>query len=100
MYTLVRKELACAASGSSLAEPLNKSMNAILNLRLWIVTKQATSLRNIGVGLWHVPRLQRLVIDYCLEIQFLFQQSDQVAQLNGARLTQVKYFVFARCVIN
>src|SRR5712691_11037677 len=97
---MVRRGLASAASGGRMAEPLNKSMDAVLNLRLWIVTKQATSLRDIGVGLWNVPRLQRLVIDYGLEIQFLFQQSDQFPQLNGARLTQVKHFVFARRVIN
>src|SRR5436853_3277528 len=85
---------------SSIAKPFDKSLNAFLNLGLWIVAEQPTRFRNISKGLRHIARLHRLPIDFGALAERVFHDGNQFAQFNRARLAQIDDFVIALVVID
>src|SRR5258708_40017333 len=74
-------------------------MNAVFYLFLWIIAEQPPRLADVGIRLRYVTRLQRLAINDRMLIEFLFQQGDQFAQFDGARLTEIDHFKITLIII-
>ena len=55
---------------------------------------------DIGVGLRNIAWLGRLTVDYCVRVEFFFEEGNQLVELDGALFAEVEDVVVAVVVVD